>query len=124
MNRSHIRQKAESKGKGMNYKSFNLEDWIGHISEAIEDERELDGNEMRDFVEFLSGLPKWIPVSEKLPENGGCYLVIIKWKSSFTGKVYTEINMAVYKEKLKAWSCDDVVEWMPIPQLWEIESEE
>ena len=42
----------------MNYKSFNLGDWIGHISGAIEDERELDGNEMRDLVEFLTTLNK------------------------------------------------------------------
>ena len=42
----------------MNYKSFNLGDWIGHISGAIEDERELDGNEMRDLVEFLTILNK------------------------------------------------------------------
>lgn len=38
----------------MNYKDFNIGDWIGHISGAIEDERELDGNEMRDLVEFLT----------------------------------------------------------------------
>ena len=38
----------------MNYKSFNIGDWIGHISGVIEDESELDGNEMRDLVEFLS----------------------------------------------------------------------
>ena len=38
----------------MNYKSFNLGDWIGHINGVIEDERKLDGNEMRDLVEFLS----------------------------------------------------------------------
>ena len=44
--------------KKMNYKSFNLGDWIGHISGAIEDERELDGNEMRDLVEFLTILNK------------------------------------------------------------------
>ena len=40
----------------MNYKSFNLGDWIGHISGVIEDETTLDGNEMRDLVEFLSTL--------------------------------------------------------------------
>jgi hypothetical protein len=40
----------------MNYKNFNLGDWIGHISGVIEDESELDGNEMRDLVEFLSML--------------------------------------------------------------------
>lgn len=38
----------------MSYKDYNLGDWIGHISGAIEDERELDGNEMRDLVEFLT----------------------------------------------------------------------
>ena len=49
----------------MNYKSFNLGDWIGHISGAIEDERELDGNEMRDLVEFLTTLNKE-PILDKI----------------------------------------------------------
>ena len=40
----------------MNYKSFNLGDWIGHISGIIEDESTLDGNEMRDLVWFLTTL--------------------------------------------------------------------
>ena len=55
----------------MNYKSFNLGDWIGHINGVIEDESELDGDEMRDLVEFLTTLnqeSRWIPVSERLPE--------------------------------------------------------
>jgi hypothetical protein len=38
----------------MNYKSFKLGDWIEHINGVIEDETTLDGNEMRDLVEFLS----------------------------------------------------------------------
>ena len=49
----------------MNYKSFNLGDWIGHISGAIEDERELDGNEMRDLVEFLTTSNKE-PIIDKI----------------------------------------------------------
>jgi hypothetical protein len=48
----------------MNYKSFNLGDWIGHISGVIEDETTLDGNEMRDLVEFLTTL-KQEPILEK-----------------------------------------------------------
>ena len=40
----------------MNYKNFTLGDWIGHISGVIEDETTLDGNEMRDLVEFLTTL--------------------------------------------------------------------
>ena len=50
----------------MNYKSFNLGDWIGHISGAIEDERELDGNEMRDLVEFLTILNKELILVKKM----------------------------------------------------------
>lgn len=53
----------------MNYKDFTLGDWIGHINGVIEDGSELDGNEMRDLVEFLSRLPKWIPVSD--PKESG-----------------------------------------------------
>ncbi len=49
----------------MNYKSFNLGDWIGHISGVIEDETTLDGNEMRDLVEFLTTL-KQEPVLDKI----------------------------------------------------------
>lgn len=40
----------------MNYKDFDLGDWIGHISGIIEDETTLDGNEMVDLVEFLTTL--------------------------------------------------------------------
>lgn len=59
---------------------------------------------------------KWIPVSERLPEKGGAYLVTIKWKGSYSGDVYTETNMAVYKEKEKEWDCAGIVAWMPIPE--------
>lgn len=49
----------------MNYRDFNLGDWIGHISGVIEDETTLDGNEMRDLVEFLTTL-KQEPILDKI----------------------------------------------------------
>lgn len=49
----------------MNYKSFDLGDWIGHISGVIEDETTLDGNEMRDLVEFLTSLNQE-PILDKI----------------------------------------------------------
>lgn len=106
----------------MNYKSFNLGDWIGHISGVIEDETTLDGNEMRDLVEFLSGLPKWISVNERLPEDG-------------TLNLFTD-GMTVSVERYKAdaldhfypdgrwFSLDEVIAWMPLPKPYEpMESE-
>ena len=77
----------------MNYKSFNLGDWIGHISGIIEDETTLDGNEMRDLVEFLTTLrqePKtghWIRWYEQ--KDFGLYIENIPHcKCSECGKEY------------------------------------
>ena len=62
---------------------------------------------------------RWIPASEKLPEKGGDYLVTTKWKGSYSGDVYTETNMAVYREKEKEWDCAGIVAWMPLPEPYE-----
>lgn len=62
---------------------------------------------------------RWIPVSERLPEKGGDYLVTIKWKGSYSGDVYTETNMAVYREKQKEWDCAGVIAWQPLPESYE-----
>lgn len=69
----------------MNYKSFNLGDWIGHISGVIEDESELDGNEMRDLVEFLSTI-KQEPILDKIRAEiikyeGNCRLAVDEYPS-------------------------------------------
>lgn len=62
---------------------------------------------------------RWIPVSEKLPEKDGDYLATIKWKGSYSGDVYTETNMAVYREKEKEWDCAGVIAWQPLPEPYE-----
>lgn len=67
---------------------------------------------------------RWIPVSERLPEVQDCYLVTTKWKGSYSGNVYVETNMAVYRERTKEWDCADIIAWMPLPQPYEAESED
>ena len=62
----------------MNYKSFNLGDWIGHISGVIEDETTLDGNEMRDLVEFLTTL-KQEPILDRIREEIKSKIVKRPW---------------------------------------------
>ena len=67
---------------------------------------------------------RWISVSDRLPEKGGDYLVTIKWKGSYSGDVYTETNMAVYREKEEEWDCAGIVAWMPLPEPYKAESED
>lgn len=112
----------------MNYKNFTLGDWISHISGVIEDERELDGNEMRDLVEFLSRLPKWIPVSERLPESAGVYIVTREFTDGFE---CADLADACYFDGTSTWHDDNRINhgreyadkkikaWMPLPKPYE-----
>lgn len=86
---------------------------------------------------------KWIPVSERLPEKRGDYLVT--QKATFTDYVYISVigyalNLHDVDEydfadkKRPGWyeydnewgyrELDDVVAWMPLPQPYKAESEE
>jgi hypothetical protein len=117
----------------MNYKSFNLGDWIGHISGVIEDETTLDGNEMRDLVEFLSGLPKWIPVSERLPESCGVYMVSRWFSDGEESAILIDANYYDgcgdwYNDNRINWDrklvTDKIVAWMPRPESYKTGSED
>ena len=84
------------------------------------------GNEEIQYKKIAYDLPfvtpqqtRWIPVSERLPENQDCYLVTTKWKGSWSGDVYIETNMAVYRERPKEWDCKDVIAWMPLPEPYQ-----
>ena len=108
----------------MNYKGFNLGDWIEHINGVIGDETTLDGNEMRDLVEFLSGLSSWIPVTERLPEKDGKYLVTVD-EVPLGMPSYTFVCECHYLKS--GWDLPmaevvgkrRVVAWMPLPTSYQ-----
>lgn len=57
-------------------------------------------------------IPRWIPVSEKLPEENGGYLVTVK-----RGYVTT----ALWVGNVENWK--EVTAWMPLPEPYKAESE-
>ena len=69
------------------------------------------------IIENENGTPlpkghEWIPISERLPEEDGLYLV------------YTEEQPFVCLFKDGEFFIDEVLEWMPLPKSLKAESEE
>ena len=59
---------------------------------------------------------RWIPVSERLPEEDGCYLV------TTTGTNNDIIDIAYYTEGI--WNkASRIRAWMPLPESYKEESE-
>ena len=60
---------------------------------------------------------EWVPVTEKLPEDGGLYLVVHRNKHN--GSVSTAIETYI-KSKIGEWWLNDyvydVTHWMPLPE--------
>ena len=76
---------------------------------------------------------RWIPVSERLPEDGDTYLVTIEYKGEVIGvdaASYSPVDGYIDKhwETFNDWkedddSCYHVTAWMPLPTSYQGESE-
>jgi hypothetical protein len=76
-------------------------------------------------IKALEQEPKWIPVSEKLPEEGkevltcsnGVFIEIQSLENSH-GNIYWENQNGDWSD------IDEVIAWMPLPKPYKAESEE
>lgn len=106
----------------MNYKTFDLEDWIAHINGAIEDERGLDGNEMRDLVAFLSKMPRWTPISKGLPKKNTEVLATTEWSTLTIAEMYGESDWFLHEDITNAETDEKIVAWMSLPEPYKSEN--
>lgn len=68
-------------------------------------------------IEALQAKVEWIPCSERLPSEDGCYLV------STTGTNNDIIDIAYYTEEI--WhKASRIKAWMPLPKPYREENEE
>ena len=68
--------------------------------------------------EFFDDGNKWIPVSERLPSDGGNYLITVAdFRLGHIGE--NTVTIADFYAKEKKWnSAVDVYAWMPLPDPW------
>ena len=101
---------------------MTLNEIIKCVKEVKEDYWEDDGYgyETLDYHRITTALDeaigrleqtRWIPVSERLPEEEGLYLV------------YTEEQPYVCPFDGREWHIDEVIAWMPLPEPYKTESE-
>ena len=69
--------------------------------------------------------PRWIPVAERLPKDGGEYLVTLSLDVGGKEPV-SEVRKDFYCILSKKWlyNNDDVTAWKPLPQPYKAESED
>ena len=82
------------------------------------------GADIDRAIKALEQEPKWIPVSERLPEESGEYLV---WVESYHEKPYMSIEEIDCDGVLKEWNYykpNEIVAWCPLPEPYKAESEE
>ena len=62
---------------------------------------------------YEKGKPKWIPVSERLPEQ---YETVIGWDGHFMGEVQHSHNGFVWLDD-DGWNeTAEITHWMPLPE--------
>lgn len=82
---------------------------LGEAADAIE---ELQGKHflMTKTAQWLAEkVPKWIPVTERLPEEAGCYLVAVK------NDHQRRYSKTAWFSHGSWFARQDVTHWMPLP---------
>lgn len=73
-------------------------------------------------TELLSLLPKWIPVSERLPETEGQKYSRDILCMDIEGAVFVGVYSQIFKQWTEVYTQQDyeVTHWMPLPNLPEV----
>ena len=73
---------------------------------------------LEDSVQPQQRTGRWIPVSERLPEEVGTYMTTVDYDKHGIG-----VGQRYYHGKGLGWEDDCVIAWMPLPEPYKAESE-
>jgi hypothetical protein len=99
---------------------LKIEELAEMVADTVLDKFEYEGKTIREWVEDIAEadhVGKWIPVSEKLPEEGEEVLV------SCYDTYHKKVIVARYQGELYGFTCGLVPAWMPLPEPYKAESE-
>ena len=96
------------------------------VIDVLEHERDEALVRLYDYqlaIDAVMGLPsarQWIPVTERLPEDGCQCIVTVKVKHAIGYSEY-EVGTADYVDgdfilSEDLWGVEDIIAWMPLPQ--------
>ncbi len=108
----------------LNDNLFCANNLMKQAADAIEElsrEYESVSKDLVESVELCRKLkkPKWIPVTERLPENDDFVIVAIKDEHGDSPYVYSDFGW--YFDRAECWIVDteqrtDITHWMPLPK--------
>lgn len=85
---------------------------------------EVDLECMDKLMAMITDRPQgWIPVSERLPEESGNYLIAIA-DSNYKNGQFFEISWFYPSNHTWSFRNANVIAWMPLPEPYKAESEE
>jgi len=99
------------------HNGWALNKTLDEAADAIEEEDMAFRQLERDYKVLCGNLPKWIPVTERLPEKYDCYYLVVlnNWNTDFC--LYTkEKGFGMYITPKWLDANDEVTHWMPLPE--------
>lgn len=90
-------------------------DAIEELQQTAEHYKGCSDDWYKEACDYKAMLPRWIPVTERLPEEDGMYLVHGTWSASGR-KVTDTCEFYVHDGYFRAAWNFDVTHWMPLPE--------
>lgn len=75
-----------------------------------------------EIIKLIKEQPRWIPCSERLPEENGNYLVTVEANDG-TASIKFQMVDHYGPKWLHEGKHEKVIAWMPLPEPYEAESE-